>query len=75
MHDGANSAPPRLLLRPDLAAEKSHFAELAVDAVLRLKGSTNLDSIQIIKKPGGTIKVRPRLPELRLPSFCFMRKC
>ena len=38
-------------------AEKSHFAELAVDAVLRLKGSTNLDSIQIIKKAGGTIKV------------------
>ena len=38
-------------------AEKSHFAELAVDAVLRLKGSTNLDAIQIIKKPGGTIKV------------------
>ncbi|KAL4423331.1 hypothetical protein ABPG77_006126 [Micractinium sp. CCAP 211/92] len=39
-----------------LTQEKSHFAELAVDAVLRLKGSTNLDSIQIIKKPGGTIK-------------------
>lgn len=28
-----------------------------MDAVLRLKGSTNLDAIQIIKKPGGTIKV------------------
>ena len=40
-----------------LPAEKEHFAELAVDAVLRLKGSTNLDAIQIIKKPGGTIKV------------------
>ncbi|KAI3425807.1 hypothetical protein D9Q98_007782 [Chlorella vulgaris] len=39
-----------------LTQEKSHFAELAVDAVLRLKGSTNLDAIQIIKKPGGTIK-------------------
>lgn len=38
-------------------AEKEHFAELAVDAVLRLKGSTNLDAIQILKKPGGTIKV------------------
>jgi hypothetical protein len=32
-----------------------------VDAVLRLKGSTNLDAIQIIKKPGGTIKVRSQL--------------
>ncbi|PSC74428.1 T-complex 1 subunit beta [Micractinium conductrix] len=39
-----------------LTQEKDHFAELAVDAVLRLKGSTNLDAIQIIKKPGGTIK-------------------
>jgi hypothetical protein len=28
-----------------------------VSAVLRLKGSTNLDSIHIIKKPGGTMKV------------------
>eukprot|EP01001_Neometanema_parovale_P002180 NODE_1263_length_1806_cov_29.556744_g1198_i0.p1 GENE.NODE_1263_length_1806_cov_29.556744_g1198_i0~~NODE_1263_length_1806_cov_29.556744_g1198_i0.p1 ORF type:complete len:557 (-),score=186.28 NODE_1263_length_1806_cov_29.556744_g1198_i0:136-1734(-) len=32
-----------------------HFARLAVDAVLRLKGSTNLDSINIIKKLGGSI--------------------
>jgi len=39
-----------------LTSDKEHFAELAVDAVLRLKGSTNLDSIQILKKPGGTIK-------------------
>ncbi|CAM9175280.1 unnamed protein product [Chrysoparadoxa australica] len=36
--------------------EKDHFAKLAVDAVLRLKGSGNLDYIQIIKKPGGTLK-------------------
>jgi T-complex protein 1 subunit beta len=28
---------------------------LAVDAVLRLKGSTNLENIQIIKKPGGKL--------------------
>lgn len=51
---------------------KDHFANLAVDAVLRLKvvcidliateysyslmqGSTNLDYIHIIKKPGGSI--------------------
>jgi T-complex protein 1 subunit beta len=29
---------------------------MAVDAVLRLKGSTNLDSIQIIKKCGGSLR-------------------
>ena len=39
-----------------LTCDKDHFAELAVDAVLRLKGSTNLDAIQILKKPGGTIQ-------------------
>ena len=31
-------------------------ADLAVDAVLRLKGSTNLSYIQVIKKLGGSIK-------------------
>ncbi|RVX15975.1 T-complex protein 1 subunit beta [Vitis vinifera] len=36
--------------------DKEHFAKLAVDAVMRLKGSTNLESIQIIKKPGGSLK-------------------
>lgn len=36
-----------------LSQDKAHFAELAVSAVLRLKGSTNLDHIQIIKKAGG----------------------
>lgn len=34
---------------------KEHFAQLAVDAVLRLKGSGNLDAIQIIQKLGGTM--------------------
>lgn len=29
---------------------------MAVDAVLRLKGSGNLDAIQILKKQGGTLK-------------------
>lgn len=38
-----------------LNTEKDHFAKLAVDAVLRLKGSGNLDHIQVIKKPGGTL--------------------
>jgi T-complex protein 1 subunit beta len=36
--------------------EKEQFAQLAVDAVLRLKGSTNLELIQIIKKRGGALK-------------------
>lgn len=39
-----------------LAQDKEHFASLAVDAVMRLKGSTNLESIQIIKKAGGSLK-------------------
>lgn len=38
-----------------LAQDKEQFAELAVDAVLRLKGSTNLNNIQIIKKAGGKL--------------------
>ena len=38
-----------------LSQDKDYFAELAVDAVLRLKGSTNLDNIQIIKKRGGNL--------------------
>jgi len=36
--------------------EKDLFAKLAVDAVLRLKGSNNLDHIQILKKAGGTLR-------------------
>ena len=36
--------------------EKEHFAKLAVDAVMRLKGSNNLEYIKIIKKPGGSLK-------------------
>jgi T-complex protein 1 subunit beta len=39
-----------------LTQEKEQFAKLAVDAVLRLKGGSNLDLIQIIKKSGGTLK-------------------
>lgn len=39
-----------------LSQDKEHFASLAVDAVMRLKGSTNLESIQIIKKAGGSLK-------------------
>lgn len=39
-----------------LKQEREHFAQMTVDAVLRLKGSTNLESIQIIKKSGGALK-------------------
>ncbi|CAO1621509.1 unnamed protein product [Jaminaea pallidilutea] len=38
-----------------LSADKDYFANLAVDAVLRLRGSTNLENIQIIKKVGGKL--------------------
>lgn len=36
--------------------EIDHFCDLAVKAVLRLKGSDHLDSIHIIKKTGGCLK-------------------
>lgn len=39
-----------------LTYEKEHFAKLAVDAVLRLKGSGNLELIQIIKRIGASLK-------------------
>ncbi|OQS03229.1 T-complex protein 1 subunit beta [Thraustotheca clavata] len=38
-----------------LTDSKEYFSELAVNAVLRLKGSNNLDHIQIIKKQGGSL--------------------
>ncbi len=38
-----------------LSHDREHFAELAVDAVLRMKGSTNLSHIQILKKAGGKL--------------------
>ena len=39
-----------------LTYEKEHYAALAVDAVMRLRGSNNLDHIQVIKKPGGSLR-------------------
>mgnify|MGYP006084697297 FL=1 len=39
-----------------VSAEKEHFAKLCVSAVKRLKGSGNLDHIQIIKLPGGSLR-------------------
>ncbi|THH11680.1 hypothetical protein EW146_g7967 [Bondarzewia mesenterica] len=38
-----------------LSQDKDYFSNLAVDAVLRLKGSTDLEHIQIIKKAGGKL--------------------
>lgn len=34
---------------------RDHFAEIAVDAVLRLQGSTDLSNISILKKEGGSL--------------------
>lgn len=39
-----------------LSQHKEHFANLAVEAVLRLKGSGSLSAIQIIKKSGGRLE-------------------
>lgn len=39
-----------------LSQHKDFFSKLAVDAVLRLKGSGNLDAIQIIRIQGGTLE-------------------
>lgn len=39
-----------------LSGDKSHFATLALDAVKRLRGSSNLEMVQIIKKAGGTLQ-------------------
>lgn len=38
-----------------LTQHKDFFSTMAVDAILRLKGSGNLEAIQIIKKLGGTM--------------------
>jgi T-complex protein 1 subunit beta len=38
-----------------LSQDRKHFAELACDAVLRMRGSTDLSHIQIIKKAGGKL--------------------
>lgn len=38
-----------------LLHDREKFANLAVDSVLRLKGSGNLDYIKLIKKAGGTL--------------------
>jgi len=51
-----------------VSSDKEHFAELCVNAVLRLKGG-NLDAIHIIKKTGGS------LTDSRLePGFILEKK-
>ena len=39
-----------------LTVDKEYFAKIAVDAVMCLKGRTNLEPVHIIKKAGGTLK-------------------
>mmetsp|Transcript_21072 Transcript_21072/g.56743 ORF Transcript_21072/g.56743 Transcript_21072/m.56743 type:complete len:533 (+) Transcript_21072:82-1680(+) len=39
-----------------LSQDKEMFSKMAVDAVLKLKGSTHVEQIQLIKKAGGTLK-------------------
>eukprot|EP00005_Dracoamoeba_jomungandri_P002616 CAMPEP_0174261056 /NCGR_PEP_ID=MMETSP0439-20130205/11205_1 /TAXON_ID=0 /ORGANISM="Stereomyxa ramosa, Strain Chinc5" /LENGTH=533 /DNA_ID=CAMNT_0015345469 /DNA_START=71 /DNA_END=1672 /DNA_ORIENTATION=- len=39
-----------------LRNENQHFSEMAVNAVLKLKGSTDLEAINIIKKKGGSLR-------------------
>jgi TCP-1/cpn60 chaperonin family len=39
-----------------LTHDKEHFAKIAVDSVMCLKGRTNLEAIHVIKKAGGTLK-------------------
>ena len=51
MFNIANTTLSSKLLHDD----REYFSRLAVDAVLRLKGSANLDYIKIIKKAGGTL--------------------
>ena len=45
-----------------LTQDKEHFAKLAVESVLRLRGSTDLEAIHILKKPGGTLPVSHNPP-------------
>lgn len=38
-----------------LTHHKDHFSKLAVNAIMRLKGSGNLEAIHVIKKLGGSL--------------------
>ncbi len=50
-----STSPAPTLSSKVLSQDKEYFANLAVDAVLRLRGSTDLEHIQIIKKVGGKL--------------------
>ena len=56
-----------------LSQHKDFFSKLAVDAVLRLKGSGNLDAIQIIRIQGGTLE-DSFLDEGKIISLHFMHE-
>jgi T-complex protein 1 subunit beta len=56
-------SPPSPRLTPPLPSlpplpPRAPAANLAVDAVLRIRGTLNLEQIQIIKRSGGSLKVR-----------------
>ena len=38
-----------------LQQQRDFFAQLAVDAVVRLRGSTSLEAIKVLKKLGGSL--------------------
>jgi T-complex protein 1 subunit beta len=52
-----------------LTHDKDHFATIAVDAVMCLKGRTNLEPIHIIKKSGGTLR------DSFLAEVCASQQC
>ena len=39
-----------------LSSSRDYFAELATNAILRMKGNTDLQNIQIVKKVGGKLE-------------------
>lgn len=55
-HDDLLNIAKTTLSSKLLTVEKEHFAKIAVDAVLRLKDSSNLDYIQVMKMAGGSMK-------------------
>ncbi len=56
-----------------LTHEKDQFARLAVDAVLRIRKTLNLEQIQIIKMPGGSLKVRVPPPPVSCVAVWSVR--
>lgn len=57
-----------------LQQNKDYFANMAVDAIMRLKGSSNLEAVHIIKKTGGTLTVSQhsfRMTLLNIQTRCI----